>query len=351
MDSLSQILLGVVTAAVVAPSGHRRRALLLGAALGTLPDLDVLIDYGDAVANMTEHRGFSHSLLVLPGVALAFWGLLCALWPAARQAKGRWLAVIALPLLTHPLLDALTVYGTQLFWPLTTPPVVGGSVFIIDPLYTLPLLVAVLVAAFARRDAKARRALTAGLVLSCAYLGWGLLAQAQVDRIAARSLADEGLAEAPRLVIASPFNSVLWRVVVLTPEGYLEGNYSLWADRGAMAFETRDFDRALLDEAAALPTVQRLLWFSHGFQRADVVDGELVLSDLRMGQHPTFFFAHAVARREGEVWVAADNRRLPVTRIQEGQLAALWRRIWRGAESVDAAPAGEADQPTAIRAM
>lgn len=334
MDSLSQILLGAATAAVVAPSGHRRRALLLGAALGTLPDLDVLIDYGDAVANMTEHRGFSHSLLVLPGLALALWALLCVAWSRAREAPWRWLGVIALPLLTHPLLDALTVYGTQLFWPLASPPVVGGSVFIIDPLYTLPLLVAVLTTAFAARDAAARRALVLGLLVSTAYLGWGLSAQAWVDRLAARSLAGTGLEQAPRLVIASPFNSVLWRILVLTPEGYLEGQYSLWADRGELAFEAHAFDRGLLDEAAALPAVQRLLWFSHGFQRADLIDGELVLSDLRMGQHPTFFFAHAVARLEGGEWVAADNRRLPVTRVGEGQLAALWRRIWRGAGQV-----------------
>jgi inner membrane protein len=331
MDSLSQILLGAATAAVVAPDGHRRRALLLGAALGTLPDLDVLIDYGDAVANMTQHRGFSHSLFLLSAVSLALWGLLCASWSTARAARWRWLAVIALPLLTHPLLDALTVYGTQLFWPLTTPPVMGGSIFIIDPLYTLPLLIAVLTATFAVRDAAARRVLALGLLLSTAYLGWGLSAQAWVDRIAARSLDGTGLEQAPRLVIASPFNSVLWRILVLTPEGYLEGQYSLWADRGEVAFEAHAFERGLLDQAAALPAVQRLLWFSHGYQRADLIDGELVLSDLRMGQHPTFFFAHAVGRRDNGAWVAADNRRLAVTRVQEGQLAALWRRIWSGA--------------------
>jgi inner membrane protein len=77
--------------------------------------------------------------------------------------------------------------------------------------------------------------------------------------------------------------------------------------------------------------VQRLLWFSHGFQRADVIDGELVLSDLRMGQHPIFFFAHAVGRSNGEGWVASDNRQVPVARVQEGQLATLWQRIWSAA--------------------
>ena len=70
MDSVSQLVLGAAVSAACVPARHRRKALLLGAALGTLPDLDVLIDYGDAVSNMRFHRGFSHSLFVLPVVAL-----------------------------------------------------------------------------------------------------------------------------------------------------------------------------------------------------------------------------------------------------------------------------------------
>lgn len=332
MDSLSQILLGASTAAVLAPPGHRRRALLIGAALGTLPDLDVMIDYGDAVSNMTYHRGFSHSLFFLAGVSAALWLMLRWCWRPLHAHPWRWLAVLALPLLTHPLLDSFTVYGTQLFWPLTAPPVMGGSLFIIDPLYTLPLLIGVLVAALTRIDARARRAVRTGLALSCAYIGWSLFAQAQVDRIVAQTLAYTPHVDAPRLVVAMPFNTLLWRIVVQTPEGYLEGEYSLWADRGPIQFEAHTFDRELFEQAGHLWAVQRLLWFSHGFQRADLVEGELVLSDLRMGQHPIFFFAHAVGRAQGERWIASDNRQLPVSRPQQGQLAALWQRIWRGTD-------------------
>ena len=49
-------------------------------------------------------------------------------------------------LITHPLLDATTVYGTQLWLPFTNHPVGVGSLFVIDPLYTLPLLVGVMLA-------------------------------------------------------------------------------------------------------------------------------------------------------------------------------------------------------------
>ena len=340
MDSVSQLVLGAAVAAACVPARHRRKALLVGAVLGTLPDLDVVIDYGDAVRNMTYHRGFSHSLFVLPGVGLLLWVALRAWWPPVAEAPVRWLAAILLVLVTHPLLDSLTVYGTQLFWPLATPPVMGGSLFIIDPLYTLPLLVGVLVAAVAGASRAGGRAVAWGLVLSTGYAGWSLVAQQRVDAIAAESLRGTPHAEAPRLVVAMPFTTLAWRVVVLTPEGYLEGERSLVADRGPIEFIEHRFDRRLLEEAGGLWAVQRLMWFSHGFQRADVVDGELRLGDLRMGQHPTFFFTHVVARREGGAWVAADNRQIEQPRVREGQLAGLWHRLWSG-EPIPGTPFAE----------
>lgn len=71
MDSITQALLGATVHASLLGRWQGRKALLYGAVLGTLPDLDVVIDYGDAVADMTYHRGFSHSLLVLSLLAVA----------------------------------------------------------------------------------------------------------------------------------------------------------------------------------------------------------------------------------------------------------------------------------------
>ena len=107
MDSLTQIALGSCVAAACVPPAQRRKAALLGAALGTLPDLDVFIHHGDPVEGFTMHRGFSHSLLVLPPLSLVLWWILLRHWTPVREAPARWLAAILLALLTHPLLDAL----------------------------------------------------------------------------------------------------------------------------------------------------------------------------------------------------------------------------------------------------
>src|SRR5690606_31517849 len=126
MDSLTQIVLGASVAAAVAPAKHRRAALLAGAALGTLPDLDSLpisLLTDDPVALMTLHRGASHSLLVLPLVGWLLWAMFRSRGGRVAEAPGRWFWAIQLALITHPLLDAFTVYGTQLLWPLAAKPV------------------------------------------------------------------------------------------------------------------------------------------------------------------------------------------------------------------------------------
>jgi inner membrane protein len=330
MDSVSQFLLGAAIAAACVPAKHRRKALLVGAALGTLPDFDVLIDYGDAVSNMTMHRGFSHSLFVLSGVALLLWASLRAWWRPVSEAPVRWLLAIVLALVTHPLLDAFTVYGTQLLWPLATlPPVVGGSMFIIDPLYTLPLLIAVAVASFAGAERHGGVAVALGLAFSTGYLGWSLIAQQRVDAIAADSLGDTPHADAPRLVVAMPFNTLLWRVVVMTPEGFLEGERSLVADDGPMQWRAYPSDVVAWNAVRDVPAAQRLAWFNRGFMKAERRDGEVVLTDLRMGAEPDYTFRFAVARWDG------SGEAVAITPIQKEwpwqasrRLTQLWGRIW-----------------------
>lgn len=331
MDSLSQIVLGAAVAAAIAPARHRRAALLAGAVLGTLPDLDsipIALLTDDPVALMTWHRSASHSLLVLPLLAWAIWAWCKSRGKRVAQAPRRWWWAILLALMTHPLLDAFTVYGTQLLWPLPLRPVMWSSVFIIDPLYTLWLLLACIAAFFLHERVAAQRALVAGLALSTAYLGWSLLAKSMVEREAGRALTAMGLQDAPRFSVPMPLNTLLWRVVAMTPAGYVEGDRSLVADRGPMRFRGYASNTQALAEAGHVPAVRRLAWFNHGFQQARVVGDELVLSDLRMGSEPDYFFRFAVARR-GSAWRAIPPRQLPVARDAGALWRSTWSRIWR----------------------
>ena len=233
MDSLSQVCLGAAVG--VAAMGRRTavwKAAAWGAVAGTLPDLDVLIDHGDPIRDMVLHRAETHALFWLTLFSLPFAAAVARLhgeWAIWR----RWWLALWLVLVTHPLLDAMTVYGTQLALPFTNHPFGVGSVFIIDPLYTLPLLAGVGWALAMRGRPRGLAANAAGLVLSTAYLGWGVAAQQQVDRIARASLAAQGIAAERVLVTPTPFNTLLWRVVAMTGDAYHEGFYSLLDDDAA----------------------------------------------------------------------------------------------------------------------
>ena len=336
MDSLSQIVLGGALAAAIAPAAHRRAALLAGAALGTLPDLDgipLALLFDDPVMRMTWHRSISHSLFVLPFVAALIWWLYKRRGGRVAASPLRWFFAMQAALITHPLLDAFTVYGTQLWWPLTPPPTMWSSVFIIDPLYTLWLLIACVIAWRARERPVAQRALVAGLVLSTAYLGWSLAAKARVDRAADEALAAIGLQDAPRFSVPMPFNTLLWRVVAMTPNGYVESERSLVADRGAMRFRAHGSDVAALREVADYASVAQLRWFNHGFMKAQERDETLILSDLRMGFERDYIFNFAVAKRNSPTWVEIPPQQLEWPWDAAGRLREVWTRIWIEPES------------------
>ncbi len=327
MDSLTQIALG--SAVGVAVMGRRTavwKSALWGAAAGTLPDLDAFIDHGNAVLNMTLHRAESHALfyLTLAAPPLA--------WAASRvhgeaALFRRWWLALWLVLVTHPLLDAMTVYGTQLLRPFTDYPYGVGSIFIIDPLYTVPLAIGV-VAALWLKSARGLRWNAAGLVLSTLYLGWSVLAQQQATQVARASLPQQGIAADALLVTPTPFNTLLWRLVATTPTQYFEGYYSLLDDSPRITWTAHDHGAALISQHPPEPYVARIAAFSHGFYKLSEKDGHLFVTDLRMGQEPTYTFSFDLGTAEARAAQShvpqLKGQRPDVSRV----LPWLWRRMW-----------------------
>ena len=310
MDSLSQIALG--TAVSVAVMGRRTavwKAALWGAVAGTLPDLDVLIDQGDAIRNMVLHRAESHSLFWLTLFSLPFAAAVARVsgeWVLWR----RWTLAMWLALVTHPLLDAMTVYGTQLALPFTNHPYGVGSVFIIDPLYTLPLLFGAGWALAGRGSGRGLTANAVGLAISTTYLAWSVAAQAHVSQIASASLASQGIRADSLLVTPTAFNTVLWRVVAISGDSYHEGFYSLLDknDKGdhaeprpQIAFDAYPRGNALAADLRGVEGVKRLSGFTKGFFALRETDGRVLISDLRMGQEPDYTFTFAVAEKRGSM--------------------------------------------------
>lgn len=301
MDSLTHLALGgAVGVAVLGRRVAPWKAALWGAACNTLPDLDVFIDHGDAVRNMVLHRGHSHSL---------FWLTLLAplLALAAQRLMGgapfrRWWLTTWLALVTHPLLDLMTVYGTRLLLPFDDRPHAIGSVFIIDPLVTLPLLAGLAVALLRRRP-QALRWNAAGLALAVAYVGWSALAQQQVRDAAIAAAHAQGLAPQRVLVTPAPLTTLLWRVVLVQDGHYHEGFKSLLDGDAPMAFERFDRGAELSPLLMPVEAAQQIRAFSQGFYKLARAGDELLITDLRMGQEPFYAFTFAIARQgvDGQV--------------------------------------------------
>jgi inner membrane protein len=260
-------------------------------------------------------------------LGLVLWAALKKWWPPVREAPRRWFAAILLALLTHPLLDAHTAYGTQLFWPSGLPPVSWATLFIIDPLYTLPLLAGMVAVLIRPASPCAGRWLVAGLVLSTLYMGWSWMAKSLVEAQARQTLEARGVVGAPMFITPTPLNTLLWRVVVRTDGGYFEGLDSVVANDGDIEFNFYPSDDAALTAAADVPAVARLSWFADGFVSGAMDGSTLVMSDLRMGQHPDYVFRHAVARSGNPHWQAIEPQRIAV-RMRTGFLPSLWQRIW-----------------------
>ncbi|WP_249690824.1 metal-dependent hydrolase [Stappia sp. WLB 29] len=354
MDSLTQFVLGAaVSTACLGKTLGPRKAALVGGVLGTLPDLDVLLPFADPVDSFVLHRGATHSLFIQALAAPVFGEVLVRLFRSLRQQRLLVWLTVYLCFATHALIDAMTVYGTRLFWPIFPDPVGVGSIFIIDPLYTLPLLV-VAIWALARREWSPRfgRANTAALVLSTAYMALTVGLQAHMEARASRLFAEAGIVPDRVFAIAAPFNTVVWKVIGMEDERYHNLYLSLLDADGPPTIYTHDRGGRFAECLAANPAFAKLDWFSRGYLRIEELGNRLVVSDLRMGLTPAYVFRFAIAERGGAGYMPiVPERDMSHRRSSEGDgdwlLARLWGRPFLRPAEAQAAEAVLAEKEAA----
>lgn len=328
MDSVTQAVLGAGIQGAMLGRFQGRRALIYGAALATVPDLDVLMRYPDPVSLMTYHRGFSHSIFVLTGLALLLTWLIRKYWPQAPYGGRRLFLTLWLVLVTHPVLDAFTVYGTQLFWPLAAIPESWSAIFIIDPIYTVPLLLGVVYAIAVGMTSRARRFLAGALIFSTAYLGFGLASRIVTEDRVRDAMQQQGIAVTELRAVSMPFNTLVWRVIAKTADGnYYESVSSLF-DRGQPEWLRQPLNLDLGQALENVPLHARLRWFTDNWLRYDAIGDALVVTDLRMGMagHYTFRFKMAERGPDGS-WTPVTPSSWPSERGGWGELKLVLARI------------------------
>jgi len=281
MDSFTQIVLGAAVGEVVLGKKIGSKAILYGAIAGTIPDLDVFAShFTDTVSALAIHRGFTHSIVFSILFAPIF-GWLVSRYETYKNFKG-WAWLFFWALVTHPILDAHTTWGTQLFWPLDLR-LAFKTIFVIDPLYTVPFLIFLILAMFQKRTSRKRRLYNnIGLTVSTLYLTLTFVLKDLAftkfeDALQSQNIAYEQIDTRP-----SALNTILWNANVETKEAYLLGNYSFF-DTKAITFETYPKNHELLGDLIENEKVKRMITISEGWFTISKKEDKLYYNDLRFG--------------------------------------------------------------------
>lgn len=230
MDSLTQIVLGAAVAEAVAGKKMGNKAALWGALAGTIPDLDVfLMSFFHPIDAALVHRGISHSFLFAcvagPLIGWIFYHLY-----KKKYELSTWIWLFFLGIVTHPMLDMFTNYGTEFLWPYPAR-ITFNSVFVIDPLYTLPFMILLIWALILKRDNPLRRKLNwTGIVYSTAYLLWGVIVKLTILSSSNGYFKSQhiGTDTKTQMVTPMPLTSFYWMMLAEDDSTYFIGYKSIF---------------------------------------------------------------------------------------------------------------------------
>ena len=293
MDSLTQAALGAAVGEAVLGKKLGNHAMIWGAIFGTLPDLDVLASpLLDTAGKLEFHRGASHSLLIMVLASFLLAKPLAKLWKREKISPARAGTFVFLVWSTHVLIDCFTVYGTSVFWPLSETRIAFNNIFIIDPLYTLPLVISLIWLAFYRtkkQQAKRTRILRWGLGVSSAYIAFTIGMKILVSAGFDADLARRGTTYERRMEAPTAFNSLLWRSVVDRENEFWVGYRSVFEMpstpvRWTIYPKAQETIRPYADENE----IKTLVWFSRGWWIARPHAKGIWLADMRFGETRTY---------------------------------------------------------------
>jgi inner membrane protein len=216
VDTLTHALSGALLARATAPRDAPPRSLPRRIAAGffaaAAPDLDFVLSYAGPVVYLEQHRGVTHSVLLLPLWALLFSWVLAKI---LREPRG-WRAlygVTALSLAAHIVGDLITGFGTMVFAPLSSWRAALGTTFIID-LWFSGIIVAGLSLSVAFRKSKLP-AIAASVALA-GYVGFQYVQKQRALDFGEAYARSQGMHEAKVTAHSRPVSPFNWTVFAST---------------------------------------------------------------------------------------------------------------------------------------
>lgn len=310
MDSITQAALGAAIGEATLGRKIGNKGAIIGAIIATIPDLDVMLSpFFSTLQKISIHRGYSHSILFCLLAATLFAYLMTKIkWTHSISYRRLWLFNF-LAFFTHVLLDAFTTYGTQLLLPFADWRVSFDSVNIIDPVYTIPLLIGtgLSIYLYTKDDVKRGFPNQIGLLISTLYLMFTLANKQHIQNVFADNLQSKSIPYYKMLTVPVKTGNLNWYGVVKDDTHLHLGRYSM-IDQNDVEFHSFPINDHLLEGLDA-ELVDRLRWFAQGYYTVAEHDGKIRVYNMQCDMQgvrtfgaykaPTAFYYEITPKKNG----------------------------------------------------
>jgi inner membrane protein len=339
MDTITQAVLGAAVGEATLGKKVGNKAPLWGTVAGIIPDLDIIPgQFMDTVTRLAFHRGFSHSLIfTLIAAPIAGW-LISKIHRKENIDWRPWTLLFFLGLFTHILLDCFTTWGTQVFWPFEYR-VAWNTIFVIDPLYSIPFFFLLVWTMFIKRENPFRRKIGwLGLGISTLYLLITVVNKQIAENTFEQAFAKKQIEYNRINTHPTPFNSILWIGTIETEEGYYEGSYSLMDSDKNIHFKFFPKNHESIKHIRGDKDLEQLIFISKGYFVIYSEGDDYFFCDFRYGRsngwdynqsEDQFTFQYRIESKNDEKGTASLNitREFGNRKIDKEMFYRLWRRI------------------------
>ncbi|MBL7871488.1 MAG: metal-dependent hydrolase [Cyclobacteriaceae bacterium] len=287
MDSITHIAIGALIGDALMGKTLGKRALILGAAFQSIPDIDFICSFFlSPTENLLAHRGLTHSFMF--GVFIT----LILAWFIKRWQRSpdldikKWMWFIGIEVFVHLLLDSLNAYGVGWFEPFSNKRFSFHVIFVADPLYSIWLGIACLGMLLVYKNyEKRKRFVFLGLVVSSLYLCVCLVNKAIINKRIESTFSSKGIEWKRYFATPTAFNNMLWYCVVEMDSSFYIGYSSIWDASPEISFSQFDQQRYLIENTSDDKEIENLIQFSNGYFTVERLEGEaLLFNDLRFGR-------------------------------------------------------------------
>lgn len=266
MDSLTHIVIGGALGELTLGKKLGNKAIIVGAIANTIPDLDVFTTQFASSPEMALHfhRGYTHAFFTHPFMALPFAYLTYRIFKKEISFI-KWFLFFLLGFVTHVLLDGGTTYGTQMLLPFTNKLISWNNLSVVDPLFTLPVLLFFIAVWFFKKENNFRRKIAAiSLVLSLIYLGTSTLNKFNSAKAFKENLQQQNIQYTQFSTTPTMFTSWLWNFIALNDSMIYVGEYSVFQKSKKVDIIGYKRNLELLEPMQQTNTAKSAIWFSQG---------------------------------------------------------------------------------------